>query len=123
MKRLVSFFVVLVVIASSVAAQAQSADYWLKYTEKLPIGSTVVVRTTDGRRITAVLTVVDDTGITVAPKTRRPEPPRHIPFDQLAQVEIKGSGMGTGKAVAIGVAAGAGSVFVVLLALIAASWD
>ena len=114
---------VLAVITSALPASAQTTDYWLRYPEQLQIGSTIRVRTTDGKRTTAVLAIVDDTGITIEPKTRRPEPPRHIPFDQLAQIELKEhGGMGGGKAAAIGVATGAGTFFGILLILLA-SWD
>src|SRR5436190_5065693 len=107
MKRLLSPGLVIALLVSAAAADAQSIDYWSKYASKLPIGSTVRVRTTDGRRTTAVLAIVDDTGITIHPKTRRPEPPRHIAFDQLSQLEIKENGASTAKAAAIGVATGA----------------
>jgi hypothetical protein len=107
------------VLASAVVADAQTRDYWIQYAGKLPIGSTVRVRTNDGKRTTAVLAIVDDTGITISPKTRVPEPPRHIPFDQLAQIEIKQQGIGAGKAVAIGVASGVGAFFAIMLIILA----
>jgi len=108
--------------APATAQGMRSNDYWLSYTSKLPIGSTLRVRTTDGRRLTALLAIVDTTGITLEPKTRIPEPPRHIPFERLEQVELKQNGGSAGKAAAIGVAAGVGSFFA-LLAIIAAGWD
>jgi hypothetical protein len=100
-----------------------SSEYWLKYTGKLPVGSTIRVRTSDGKRLTAVLAVVDETGIIVEPKTRVPESPRHISFDQLRQVELKQNGMGAGKAAAIGVATGVASFLGILLVVFATSWD
>jgi hypothetical protein len=122
MKRLLSFAMIMGVLASAVPVDAQTRDYWIQYASKLPIGSTVRVRTNDGKRTTAVLAIVDDNGITIAPKTRRPEPPRHIPFDQLAQIEIKQGGMSAGKAAAIGVATGAG-VFFAILAIVFSGLD
>jgi hypothetical protein len=131
MKRILSFIVIAALLGSSVAANAQSLrgasaaeslTYWQTYTGKLPIGSTVRVRTTNGKRTTGVLAIVDNTGITIAPKTRLPESPRHISFDQLEQVEIKESGMGAGKAAAIGVAAGA-ATFLIIIAVLTAAWD
>ena len=116
MKQIVSCALMLSVLASAVAAGAQTRDYWVQFTSKLPIGSTVRVRTNDGKRITAVLAIVDDAGITIAPKTRRPEAPRHIPFEQLAQIEIKQDGMSAGKAAAIGAAVG-GGVFLAIMAV------
>ena len=123
MKRMLSFAVIAAVLSSAAAAGAQSRDYWIQYASKLPIGSTVRVRTIDGKRTTAVLAIVDDAGITIAPKTRRPEPPRHIPFDQLSQIELKQTGMGTGKAVAIGVATGVGAFFAIMAIVFAGIGD
>ena len=130
MTRMLALFVMAALIASTTTAGAQSVgtqtnrsnDYWLKYTEKLPIGSTVRVRTADGHRTTAVLAIVDETGITIEPKTRVPESPRHIRFDQLTQVELKENRDSAGKAAAIGVAVGAATFFGILL-ILAASWD
>lgn len=130
MRRVVSCIVIVALMGSAAAASAQSAagrtvrsnEYWFKYSEKLPIGSTIRVRTSDGKRTTALLTVVDETGITIERKTRRPESPRHIPFDRLEQLEVKEPGMGAGKAAAIGVASGA-AAFLGILLVLAASWD
>ena len=130
MKQIISSFVIVTLLMSGVAAAQISADpsgrshdYWMKYTERLPIGSTVRVRTTDGRRMTAVLAIVDDNGITLELKTRVPEPPRHVPFSDLQQVELKQNGSSLGKAVAIGAAVGAASFFGVMLIVFAALGD
>ena len=80
-------------------------------------------RTVDGKRLTVVLAIVDDTGITVEPKTRVPEEPRHIPFAALQQVELAQSGASTGKAVAIGVGVGVASFFGIMLVMLAALGD
>ncbi len=100
----------------------RSPGYWYAYASKLPIGATVRVRTTDGRRQTAVLALVDQEGIALEAKTRIPEPARRIPYDQLTQLELKQNGSNIAKAVAIGASVGAG-VFVLILAAFAASWD
>lgn len=128
MKRLISFFVITCMLASATAFAEQgivvdrSPAYWYAYAEKLPIGATVRVRTTDGKRHTAVLSLVDRDGITVEMKTRVPEPARRFPYDQIQQLELKGNGASMAKAAAVGAAIGAGT-FVTLLALLAASWD
>ena len=96
--------------------------YWYSYAEKLPIGATVRVRTTDGTRRTAVLAQVDRDGITVELKSRIPEPARRISYDQIQQLELKTNGSSMAKAAAVGSAIGAGT-FVGLLMLLAASWD
>src|SRR5689334_1855874 len=97
MKRALCSAVAVAVLAGSLQAglsaqTTQSNDYWIRYTSRLPIGETVNVRTTDGKRASGVLAIVDDTGITLQPKTRVPEPPRHIPFDRLQQVELRHNG-------------------------------
>jgi hypothetical protein len=101
----------------------RSPDYWYANAAKLPIGATVRVRTSDGKRRTAVLSRVEPDGITVEFKSRVPEPARRFSYDQIQQLELKSNG-GTNlaKAAAVGAAIGAGT-FVGLLALLASSWD
>jgi hypothetical protein len=130
MKRLISA-VAIVALFTSGAVHAQSPaagftrsnDYWLTYAEKLPIGATVVVRTADGRRMTAILAIVDDTGITLERKTRIPEPPARVPFSELRQLELKQNGSNIGRAVAIGVGVGASTFFGIMLIMLAAYSD
>lgn len=135
MTRIISSIIVVILIASSVPVAAQgssraadassrfarSNQYWMSYAGKLPIGSTVRVRTTDGKRMTAVLAIIDDSGITLEPKTRIPERPLHVPYEKLDQVSLKENGS-VAKAVGVGVAVGAGS-FLGLLAILASAWD
>jgi hypothetical protein len=129
MKRSIAVVVTIMLLISSTAIRAQqssavprSPEYWLAYAAKLPIGSTVRVRTSDGKRLTAVLAIVDTESITLEPRTRIPEPPRRIPFDQLQQLELKPNGSSLGKSIAAGAAVGAGTFFGVLL-ILAAAWD
>ena len=126
MRRLISSIVLMSVFGSiAVAGQGivveRSPGYWYSYGEKLPIGATVRVRTTDGKRHTAVLAVVDRDGITVETKSRVPEPARRFP-NRIQQLELKTNGASMAKAVAIGAAIGAGT-FMGLMAMVAASWD
>lgn len=104
------------------ATPGQDADLWRQYAMRLPIGSTVKVRTTGGERRTAVLMTVDDTGITVKPKTRIPEPVQRVPFDHLTQLELAHADSNIAKAAAIGGAVG-GGVFLGLLMLLFANVD
>src|SRR5687768_16220844 len=128
MTRLISSIVMICLLVPAAAFAAQgivverSPDYWYSYAEKLPIGATVRMRTTDGKRHTAVLALVDRDGITVELKSRIPEPARRIPYDQIQQLELKTNGSSIAKAAAVGSAIGAGT-FVGMLALLAASWD
>jgi hypothetical protein len=147
MKRIISSTIAVVLIASSVSISAQGASgaaqssssaadsssrfvrsnqysnqYWMTYAGKLPIGSTVRVRTTDGKRMTAVLAVVDESGITLEPKTRIPERPLHVPYEKLDQMSLKENGVSVGKAVGIGLAVGAGA-FLGVVAILASAWD
>ena len=129
MKRYIASTMVLCLLAPSIALAEQGTAvqrtpaYWFSYAEKLPIGSTVKIRTTDGRRHTAVLSLVDRDGITVEMKTRVPEPARRFAYDQIQQLEPKSTnGPGMAKAAAVGAAIGAGT-FLTILALFAAAWD
>jgi hypothetical protein len=128
MKRLISSIVLMCQLAPGAALAGQGAvverspEYWYSYAEKLPIGATVRVRTTDGKRHTAILALVDRDGITVELKSRIPEPARRISYDQIRQLELKTNGSSIAKAAAVGSAIGAGT-FLGLLALLAASWD
>ena len=128
MQTFISSIVLMCVIAPGAALAGQGVivertpAYWYSYAEKLPIGATVRVRTTDGIRRTAVLALVERDGITVELKSRIPEPPRRISYDQIEQLELKTNGSSIAKAAAVGSAIGAGT-FLGLLALLAASWD
>jgi hypothetical protein len=134
MKRIISCLIATVLTVSSTSILAQSPvsatdssgriatsnQYWMTYAERLPIGSTVRVRTTDGKRLTAVLAIVDRSGITLAPKTRIPEAPRHIPYEKLDQLELKEQNRSLGKSIAIGSAVGVGAFFGIVAILAAA---
>ena len=128
MRRLISSLVLIALFVPGAAVAGQgsiierSPEYWYSYAGRLPIGSTVRVRTADGKRHTAVLTLVDKDGITVELKARIPEPARRIPFGQIQQLELKTNGSSIAKAAAVGSAIGAGT-FLGLLALLAANWD
>ena len=129
MNRIVPSLLVLCMLTSAPAlSQAQgvvvdrSPEYWYSYAAKLPIGSTVEVRTADGRRQTAVLAIVDRDGVTLERRTRIPEPARHIRYQDILQLTVKKNGGSAAKAVAVGAAVGAGA-FLGLLAILAANWD
>ena len=130
MKKILSL-IAIVALLTSASAQAQSStdgivrssDYWLAYATKLPIGSTVVVRTSDGQRMTAILAIVDASGITLEPKTRIPEPPRRVSYGELQQLQLKSNGSSIGKAVAIGVGVGAATFVGLMMVLLAGYTD
>ncbi|HKY22595.1 MAG TPA: hypothetical protein VJM31_15385 [Vicinamibacterales bacterium] len=127
MRRVISAIVMVAILVPGIALGAQHTDpgqrsreYWFAYASKLPIGSTVRVRTADGKRQTAVLAMVDAEGITLEPKARVPEPPRRVPFEQLQQLELKQNGSNVGKTIAIGAGIGAATFFAIVLAFAAA---
>jgi hypothetical protein len=137
MQRTCALVVVAALISSNCAArgpaaarqtgsrlsQAQaSSTVWRQYASGLPIGSRVRVRTTDGERLNAVLMAVDDTGITVKPRTRIPEPARPLPFDRLAELELAREDSNIAKAAIVGGGVGAG-VFLGLMMLLFAGLD
>ena len=129
MRRYIASIVLMAFLAPGIASAEQGVPvdrtpgYWYSYAERLPIGAAVRIRTTDGKRHTAVLSVVDRDGITVEMKSRVPESARRIPYDQIQQLELKtNNGASMAKAAAVGAAIGAGT-FVTMLALLAAAWD
>jgi hypothetical protein len=119
MKRLCALVLIPALLGASCAARgARTAlrsqdppELWQQYVAKLPVGSAVRIATTDGDRFNATLLIVDGTGVTVKPRTRVPEPPRHVTFDHLTQLELQSAGSSPGDrfaAVGIGIATGAG---------------
>jgi hypothetical protein len=124
MKRiemLLSLTIILVATTATAAAREaerarQTAEMWRTYAEHLPIGSTLNIRTTTGERLTAVLFIVDETALTVKPKTRFPEPARRVAFDRIEQLTLRRDRISIAKYVGIGAAVGAGA-FVWLLAV------
>lgn len=111
-----------VLSASQAVFIERSPEYWYSYAAKLPIGSTVDVRTADGKRQTAVLAIVDQEGVTLEPRTRVPEPARRIRYQDIEQLTLKKNGGNVAKAVAIGAGVGAGT-FLGLLAILFSNWD
>src|SRR5882672_8057555 len=115
MKPISAFLIAAIVMTSTpafVGAQPHAAmptvDTWRSYANQLPIGSTLAIRTTSGERLTAVLFVVDDTAVTVKPKTRVPEPARRISFDDIDDMSVRRNRVNIAKYVGIGAAVGAG---------------
>lgn len=98
-------------------------DVWRRFAERLPVGTVLRIRTTRGPRLTATLLSVDPSGMMVSPKSRVPEPPRVVTFDEIVQIEIAANDSGNlVKAAAVGAGVG-GGVFIGLLMLLAAGWD
>ena len=119
MKRLCALILIPALLGASCAARGAATalrsqdppELWRKYAAKLPVGSAVRIATIDGDHFNATLLIVDDTGVTVKPTTRVPEPARHVTFDRLAQLELQSTGSSPGErvaAVGIGIATGAG---------------
>ena len=122
MKRTCAVAIISALLFTAPAAAAERAsdrqdagDLWRAFVRKVPIGSVVKIRTRDGERLTAIVFVVDEAGMTVKPKTRYPEPARRIAFDRLDNVEVQRPGVNYGKAVAIGAGVGASVSLLLLL--------
>jgi hypothetical protein len=112
----------LVIITNTLAVTAAgqpndevpNASVWRAYAEHIPIGSTLSIRMTTGERLTAVLFVVDDTAMTVKPKTRVREPARRVTYDAIDELTVRRNRVSIAKYVGVGAAVGAG-VFLWLL--------
>jgi hypothetical protein len=119
--RMISMLLIVFWVAMPATTLAQqpdrmrNADMWRAYADHIAIGSTLTIRTTAGERLTGVLFVVDDTAITVKPKTRLPEPARRVVFDRIEELNVRRDRVNLAKFVGIGAAVGAG-VFVSMLA-------
>ena len=97
------------------SASAQTADVWRTFAQKLTVGSTVMVRTTAGDRITGVLMQADDEGVTVKPRTRILEPSRRVAYAEIEDLRPRPQHpVSVAKAVIVGAAIGA-AVFLTLL--------
>jgi len=100
-----------------------SVDVWRAYATLLPIGSVVDVAAAGEDRVIGTLLVVDDSSVTVRPRTRVPEPSRRIPFERLEQLRLH-LGPTPGErfgAVIAGVGTGTGVFFGMLMLLFAAA--
>jgi hypothetical protein len=93
-------------------------DLLAEFVHGLPLGSNVRVDLTNGHVIKGTLMKATDTVLVVQRRTRIPEPPDEIAFDQVTAVQLQANG-GPGKAIAIGAAAGAAAALGVLLILAA----
>jgi hypothetical protein len=97
---------------------ARTSAEWRRVVDHLTIGSNIKVRTADGEQLTAVLMVVANDGVVVAPKTRVPEPPRFIAYGRIAQLDpVVQKTRSFGHAAATGAGVGAAAFLVVLLGL------
>src|SRR2546426_12403543 len=123
MKRLCALLVIAALVFPNCAARgpalaaqrvADPPELWRAYAEKLPIGSIVRIRASDGDHFRASLLVVDGTGVTVKPSTRVSEPVRHLAFDRLEQLgsgPLNGGPGFQGAAIGVGLASGIGAIF------------
>lgn len=100
------------IVAAQVAlpADAESAAF-RQLAEGIPLGTRVIVRTRDGRRLNATLMAVEPGRIIVQRNGRVPEPALGIAFDDVARLERAPTGsFSMGKAIGIGLAAGVGAI-------------
>jgi Outer membrane protein beta-barrel domain len=106
--------------SGSLRTGRDAPELWRAYAAKLPIGSTVRVASVHSDAFVASLLGIDDTGVLLKPKTRIPEPARHVSFDALETLELYAEGTAADRAGAIvaGVGSGAGAFFLLLLALV-----
>jgi hypothetical protein len=109
--------------AQDPVAAANSADLVRAYVERIPVGSRVRVTLDDGTRMRGTLMLVQDGVLVLRERKRHPEPPRQIPLERIADLELQKNGGGIGKAIAIGASVGAGAALAVIAILAAAFTD
>jgi len=80
--------------------------------QRVPIGATIKLRTTDGQRFKAVLFAVDEDGITVKPAARTPVASMKIPFDRVDSMERDEGRVHFGRYIGIGAAVGGAMLFI-----------
>ena len=80
----------------------------------IPLGTRVVVRTKEGRRLRATLMAVESGRIVIKRDSRVPEPAVEVAFADLARLERDSKGgFSMIKALGIGAAAGAGAILTI----------
>ncbi len=100
--------------------QVRGAEAWKAYARTIPPGTKVKVATSGGTNMKAVLMSADDSGITIARRTRIPEPPLAITYDSLATLEID-NGAPIGRTIVVAALAAAATTLGILFLLIVAS--
>lgn len=96
-------------VQPALSPQAESAAFQ-QLAASVPLGSRVKVRTTTGRRLTAILIVVEDEHIVLKRDARVPEPAVRIGYGEIAAFQRHEPGVSAGKAIGVGLAAGVGAV-------------
>jgi hypothetical protein len=108
MRTTIAALIVALLIPGLAGAQVVPPDVWRDVATRAGAGSEVHVRLTDGTKFRATLVRVDDAGVMVQPKTRKPVPVQAVPYAAIASLELpRKGGMGAAKAALIGVGVGA----------------
>ena len=104
--------------SSAFARQAPQPDVWRTFAQQIGVGSRVMIRFDDGKRVAATLIQADADSMLVQPRTHAVVPAQRVPYDRIASMERDDArGVGVGKAVAIGVGSGVGAFFGIMLIL------
>jgi len=101
------------------AAQPAAVPEMGQFVRGLQPGTMIALRLADGSRVRGMLVTVGEDEVTVRPRTRIPEPLRHVPIASIADAELtRGRGAAKTMAAAAAVGAGAALGFLFLLAAI-----
>jgi len=104
--------------------QAGTRRVLIEYTQSLPRGADVRVSRSSGRSLRGTLMKATDQSLVIQPRTRLPEPPVDIPFNDVLEVTPEHhGGTSVAKAIGIGAAAGAAAMLTVLLVMFAVYGD
>lgn len=127
LRRLVVLGLMATIIGTPVLAAAQprtapnEPELWRTMLERLDAAVVVVVRLKDGSRTKGTVLHVGDETFTFKPHTRVPVPAREVAFTDVTTIERQKDGMSPTQKALLGTSVGVSSLFLVLMALMAAA--
>ena len=116
--RFVSLVLAFTVLGRPLAAQESDAETWRTLVSALEPAAMVVVRLTDGTRLSGTVLRAGDVSFTMQTRTRIPVPARAIRYDAVRSMERTRVGMNPGLKVITGIGVGVGGFLLVVLTLL-----
>ena len=116
--RFVSLVLAFTVLGGPLAAQESDVETWRALVSALEPAAMVVVRLTDGTRLSGTVLRAGDVSFTMQTRTRIPVPARAIRYDAVRSMERTRVGMNPGLKVITGIGVGVGGFLLVVLTLL-----